>query len=274
MKFSRRIGLFCSFTLIELLVVIAIIGILASLLLPALNQARSMAKEIQCKNNIKQIVAATLMYSNDWDGYILSGYPGVSQQKTNLTMTCMLSGKLITGAVNSTSNGYGLSYYGLGLPRGTFSCPSEKTSFAWGCYAYGHYGQNQYLTGVADSSDTQLGMRKLSALFDPSKAFYAGDYIYRHSYYVKRCTNLAFRHGKPEIRTGVSDIWDTPAPNGRANVSFMDGHVGSLSLIRLQAIPYNDVRSSRADFATCSWNLNLLGTGYNDDQLRIITINY
>lgn len=56
------------FTLIELLVVIAIIAILAGMLSPGLQKAMEEARGIKCTSKIKQMMQATIMYAESYDG--------------------------------------------------------------------------------------------------------------------------------------------------------------------------------------------------------------
>jgi prepilin-type N-terminal cleavage/methylation domain-containing protein/prepilin-type processing-associated H-X9-DG protein len=63
-----------AFTLVELLVVITIIGILITLLLPAIQAAREAARKMQCQNNIKQVGMAVLQYESQWEFFPVGLY--------------------------------------------------------------------------------------------------------------------------------------------------------------------------------------------------------
>jgi len=79
------------FTLIELLVVIAIIGVLATLLMPALLKAKEKSNQVKCGNNLGQIAKAAFQYATDWRFYPHLAKPGINDgdMSTDVAARCM-----------------------------------------------------------------------------------------------------------------------------------------------------------------------------------------
>jgi len=148
-----------AFTLIELLVVIAIIGILAAMLLPALNKAREKANAAACMSNMRQWALAMGMYADDWNDYMpYEGDGSAIDTSYNLQawyniLAPYIGSPSLAALYDSTPPK--IPFPGRGGPQTIFLCPSirkpstDYTQAPSTSYPYFGYAMNRVLTGGA-----------------------------------------------------------------------------------------------------------------------------
>ena len=216
------------FTLIELLIVIAIIAILASLLLPALNQARERARHTGCVNNEKQIMLAMQQYIDDFDGMICDRM-------------------IVPAGIFSWDQVLRDGNY---LKLKDFNCPTTKDpdSIAYGIIYFAtetwYYDSATLALGpflerkkLAGSSSTS-GVVNFKKMKNPSRTHIFSETRIPICYYGSTATRTNAGNGSylyhPRLGTDTN-LSILSLAHGCARLAFADGHIGVFNAPELAA---------------------------------------
>lgn len=236
------------FTILELLIVISVIVILAALLLPALNSARTKALEISCLSNFKQIGTAAVGYAENHDSYwlpatlntwnndcnyennwIVLGWPYLYGQEYPKTATSLKVATICPGAKTedlfmrnngqeSFSNGTFYGYTANGRPI---------TNLAWNWRLGGGLGEDVIRYGGR--------LRKLNRCRRPSEAGTLWDVGRKNT-----DGNVYIATNNSRHYTNQNDMLTSTSfrhSAGRDNLLYVDGH--SQSHLFSTAFPAN-----------------------------------
>jgi prepilin-type N-terminal cleavage/methylation domain-containing protein/prepilin-type processing-associated H-X9-DG protein len=211
-----------AFTLIELLVVIAVIAILAALLLPALKGAQDKAKLAGCANNLRQIGFAVYLYVDDNNGWL--------PNDVNATSFFFHGGFSTLAGYN-----YGprvLNKY-VNNVKEVWHCPADTGWLPWGTpfdkSVYSGYGASYFYLRGPSGANPGYSAPCCSSTWDRN-GFKLADFVMSTEAFLYGDASAVryfsfFRTYSPSLWT-----WHTPSDPVKANICFMDGHVGFIEI--------------------------------------------
>ena len=198
------------FTLVELLVVIAIIGVLASLMLPALSRAKTKSRNIVCTSQLRQLGVATRVYTDEHENILPTA--------EILPSMPLNPAKPLPRICDVLAPYVGKGNPGTNVSASVFKCPAdtvgrfttEGSSFEWDTELNGH-----------KMDETTTGDFKFVIVWvDPNGS---------------GSTNGSVQLKFPPVTTPLlldyEDFHPRPPKPGK-NVVYMDNHVAPLEVIK------------------------------------------